>query len=98
MELWEVTRHSEKQYRLHLRSRQKLRSSHVWRRDQHLDFFKTKTSKQEFEREQKQVEKLHVQLGEFSGEYDVPFNSKIVKNGRHLSGYLNLQNRARLIS
>ena len=44
-------------------------------------FFKTKTSKQEFEREQKQVEKLHGQLGEFSEEHDVSFNSKIVKNG-----------------
>ena len=44
-------------------------------------FFKTKTSRQEFEKERKQVEKLHVQLEEFSREHDVPFNSKIVKNG-----------------
>ena len=44
-------------------------------------FFKTKTSRQEFEKERKQVEKLHAQLEEFSREHDVTFNSKIVKNG-----------------
>lgn len=44
-------------------------------------FFKTKTSKQEFEKESKQIKKQHMQLEKFSRDHDVPFNSKIVKNG-----------------
>ena len=44
-------------------------------------FFKTKTSRQEFEKERKQIEKQHLQLEKFSREHDVSFDSKIVKNG-----------------
>ena len=44
-------------------------------------FFKTKTSKQKFEKECKQIEKQHLQLEKFSREHDVQFDSKIVKNG-----------------
>ena len=44
-------------------------------------FFKTKTSKQEFEKETKAVEKQHLKLEEFAKEYGIPFSSKIVKNG-----------------
>lgn len=45
-------------------------------------FFKTKTSKQEFEKECKQIEKQHLELEKFSRDSGVvSFNSKIVKNG-----------------
>ena len=44
-------------------------------------FFKTKTSKQEFEKERKQVENQHVHLEKSCKEHDIPFDSKIVKNG-----------------
>ena len=44
-------------------------------------FFKTKTSKQEFEKESKQIEKQHLELEKFSKDHDVLFDSKIVKNG-----------------
>ena len=44
-------------------------------------FFKTKTSKQEFEKESKLVEIQHLKLEKFAKEHDVLCNSKIVKNG-----------------
>jgi len=44
-------------------------------------FFKTKTSRQEFEKEHKMIEKQHRQLKEFSKEHNVSCGSKIVKNG-----------------
>lgn len=44
-------------------------------------FFKTKTSKQEFEKERKMVEKQQLHLENFAKEHDVSCNSKIVKNG-----------------
>ena len=44
-------------------------------------FFKTKTSKQEFEKERKLVEKQHLKLKTFAKEHIVSCNSKIVKNG-----------------
>ena len=44
-------------------------------------FFKTKTSKQEFEKEHKLVEKQHLKLEKFAKEHDVSCSSKIVKNG-----------------
>jgi nucleotide-binding universal stress UspA family protein len=44
-------------------------------------FFKTKTSKQEFEKEHKIVEKQHLQLEKFAKKHDVSCSSKIVKNG-----------------
>ncbi|MCH9657993.1 universal stress protein [archaeon] len=44
-------------------------------------FFKTKTSKQEFEKESKKIEKQHMQLEKYSRDHDVSFSSKIVKNG-----------------
>ena len=44
-------------------------------------FFKTKTSKQEFEKERKLVEKQHLQFGNFAKEHEVSWGSKIVKNG-----------------
>ena len=44
-------------------------------------FFKTKTSKQEFEKERKLVEKQHLELEKFAKSHDVSFSSKIVKNG-----------------
>ncbi len=44
-------------------------------------FFKTKTSKQEFEKEQQVVEKQHHHLEKFAKDHNVPCNSKIVKNG-----------------
>lgn len=44
-------------------------------------FFKTKTSKQEFEKESKLVEKQHLELEKFAKKHDVQFNSRIVKNG-----------------
>ena len=44
-------------------------------------FFKTKTSKQEFEKERKLVEKQHLKLEKFAKEHDVSCDSKIVKNG-----------------
>lgn len=44
-------------------------------------FFKTNTSKQEFEKERKSVEKQHEVLEKFAKQNDVEFNSKIVKNG-----------------
>ena len=44
-------------------------------------FFKTKTSRQEFEKECNFVQKQHKELEEFAGEHDVVFDSKIVKNG-----------------
>ena len=44
-------------------------------------FFKTKTSKQEFEKERKLVEKQHLKLEKFAKEHDVSYSSKITKNG-----------------
>ena len=44
-------------------------------------FFKTKTSKREFEKETKAVEKQHQKLEKFAKDNDIPFSSKIVKNG-----------------
>ena len=44
-------------------------------------FFKTKTSKQEFEKERKLIEKQHLELEKFAKEHDVSCDSKIVKNG-----------------
>ena len=44
-------------------------------------FFKTKTSKQEFEKERKLVEKQHLELEKFGKKHDISFGSKIVKNG-----------------
>ncbi|MCH9657878.1 universal stress protein [archaeon] len=44
-------------------------------------FFKTKTSRQEFEKEHKQVEKQHMSLERICKKYNIPFDSKIVKNG-----------------
>ena len=44
-------------------------------------FFKTKTSKQEFEKERKLVEKQHLKLEKFAKEHDISCNSKIAKNG-----------------
>jgi len=44
-------------------------------------FFKTKTSKREFEKECKIVEKQHLQLEKFAKKHDISYGSKIVKNG-----------------
>ena len=44
-------------------------------------FFKTKTSKQEFEKESKMVEKQHLKLEKFAKEHGVSCSSKIIKNG-----------------
>jgi nucleotide-binding universal stress UspA family protein len=44
-------------------------------------FFKTKTSKQEFEKERKAIEQHHLQLIKFAKEHDIPCESKIAKNG-----------------
>jgi len=44
-------------------------------------FFKTKTSKQEFEKESKLVETQHQKLKKLAKEHDVSCDSKIVKNG-----------------
>ena len=44
-------------------------------------FFKTKTSKKEFEKESKLVEKQHGELEKFASKHDIQFGSKIVKNG-----------------
>ena len=44
-------------------------------------FFKTKTSKREFEKETKAVEKQHLKLEEFAKDHGISCNSKIVKNG-----------------
>ena len=44
-------------------------------------FFKTKTSKREFEKEIKAIEKQHLKLKEFTKDHGVSCDSKIVKNG-----------------
>jgi len=44
-------------------------------------FFKTKTSKQEFEKERQLVEKQHLKLEKFAKEHDVSCDPKITKNG-----------------
>ncbi len=44
-------------------------------------FFKTKTSKQEFEKERKLVEKQHHELEKFVKKYDITISTKILKNG-----------------
>ena len=48
---------------------------------QTFGFFKTKTNKQEFEKERKLVEKQHLKLEKFAKEHDVSCSSKIAKNG-----------------
>ena len=48
---------------------------------QTFGFFKTKASKQEFEKERKIVEKQQLKLKKFAKEHDVSCGSKIVKNG-----------------
>ena len=48
---------------------------------QTFGFFKTKTSKQEFEKERKLVEKQHLKLEKFAKEHSVSCDSKIAKNG-----------------
>ena len=44
-------------------------------------FFKTKTSKQEFEKEHNLVEQQHLELEKIVKKHDISFNSKITKNG-----------------
>ena len=44
-------------------------------------FFKTKTSKQEFEKERKLVKKYHLELETIAKKHTISFSSKIVKNG-----------------
>jgi len=44
-------------------------------------FFKTKTSKQEFENETNAVEKQHLKLEKFAKDHDISCSSKIIKNG-----------------
>ena len=44
-------------------------------------FFKTKTSKQEFEKERHQVEMKHKKLQDFAAEHNVSCHTRIVKNG-----------------
>ena len=44
-------------------------------------FFKTKTSKQEYEKERKSIERQHEILEKFANQHNVEFDSKIVKNG-----------------
>ena len=44
-------------------------------------FFKTKTSKQEFEKESQAVQKQHLKLEKFAKDNDIPCNTKIIKNG-----------------
>ena len=44
-------------------------------------FFKTKTSKQEFEKERKLVEKQHHELEELAKKHELSFSAKTVKNG-----------------
>ena len=48
---------------------------------QTFGFFKTKTSKQEFEKERKLIEKQHDKLANTSKEHGITFNSAITKNG-----------------
>jgi len=48
---------------------------------QTFGFFKTKTSKQEYEKERKLVEKQHLKLEKICTEKDIPFGSAITKNG-----------------
>jgi len=48
---------------------------------QTFGFFKTKASKQEFEKERKIVEKQQLKLEKFAKEHDVSCGSKIVTNG-----------------
>ena len=60
-------------------------------------FFKTKTSKQEFEKETKAVEKQHQRLEEFAKVHGISCSSKIVKNGLPSTRILNLQNNTRQI-
>ena len=48
---------------------------------QTFGFFKTKTSKQEFEKERKLIEKQHQKLENVSKEHGIPFSSIITKNG-----------------
>lgn len=48
---------------------------------QTFGFFKTKASKQEFEKERKMVEKQQLKLEKFAKEHNVSCGSKIVKNG-----------------
>lgn len=48
---------------------------------QTFGFFKTKTSKREFEKERKLVETQHQKLEKFAKEHDISCDSKIVKNG-----------------
>ena len=44
-------------------------------------FFKTKTSKQEFEKERRSVEKQHLILEKSAKVHNISFRSKITKNG-----------------
>ena len=48
---------------------------------QTFGFFKTKTSKQEFEKERKLVEKQHQKLEKVCQEKEIPFTSAITNNG-----------------
>lgn len=49
--------------------------------ERHTFRFKTKTSKQEFEKEHKLVEMQHHKLMQFASKHSVYCNSKILKNG-----------------
>ena len=51
-------------------------------------FFKTKTSKQEFEKEKKSVERQQKILEEFASNHNVTCKSKIVKNGFASTGII----------
>ena len=59
-------------------------------------FFKTKTSKQEFEKERKLVEKQHLKLEKFAKEHNVSCASKIVKNGLASTKILEFANQHKI--
>ena len=44
-------------------------------------FFKTKTSREEFEKERKQIQTQHQKLEQFANTHNISFEAKIIKNG-----------------
>lgn len=52
-------------------------------------FFKTKTSKKEYEREQKIIQKEHKELEDFAVQHNIDCKSKIVKSSLASTGILN---------
>ena len=80
MDVQEVKKHSKKQVALTKITKARMTVLTCLEEKSAFGLFKTKTNKQEFEKECKLATKEHTELGEYSQKFNVSFDSKIIKN------------------